>query len=343
MINSSLVENKEPLPFSKSTAQFELEISSTPNLENIQPHSGSLPKNFTNPNQSKTKPCSSGKIFSTQLLDNQIKDNMSFILENTLHLHTLFSGLTISPEDLIDSVIAMWVIINLPKRFKTTMEIWLGECKVEKTSPSLDDTWEVLRKFLQQDENNHNPNNQALIASKANSNSKQHHQQKRKPEGDYPKCAPGWHNPLTRHEKSECNFLKRDKNKKRGQKPMKSLMTSTNKPDYNSIILDSGATTSMFTNPKLFTKIAKLTQTIELADGSTILASGTGTVRIKLSPCFLDLSDCLLVENLSYNLISLGQILKPNYKLTSNKNKAFQVLDQNNDLIIKGSFKCGNF
>ncbi|MBW0545924.1 hypothetical protein O181_085639 [Austropuccinia psidii MF-1] len=99
----------------------------------------------------------------------------------------------------------------------------------------------------------------------------------------------------------------------------------------------------MFNNPKLFIKISKLTQTIELADRSTILASGTGTVRIKLSHCFLDLSNCLLVENLLYNLISLGKILKPNYKLTTNKNKAFQVLDQNNNLIIKGSFKCGNF
>ncbi|MBW0557848.1 hypothetical protein O181_097563 [Austropuccinia psidii MF-1] len=95
----------------------------------------------------------------------------------------------------------------------------------------------------------------------------------------------------------------------------------------------------MFNNPKVFTNISKLTQTIELADGSTILASGTGTVWIKLSHCLLDLSDCLLVENLLYNLISLGQILKPNYKLTSYKNKTFQVLDQND----KGSFKGGNF
>ncbi|MBW0561476.1 hypothetical protein O181_101191 [Austropuccinia psidii MF-1] len=99
----------------------------------------------------------------------------------------------------------------------------------------------------------------------------------------------------------------------------------------------------MFNNPKVFTNISKLTQNIELADGSTILASRSGTVRIELSHCLLDLSDCLLVENLSYNLISLGQILKPNYKLTSYENKTFQVLDQNDNLIIKGSFKGGNF
>ncbi|MBW0489260.1 hypothetical protein O181_028975 [Austropuccinia psidii MF-1] len=92
---------------------------------------------------------------------------MSFILENTPHLQTLFSGLTISPESLIDSVIAMWVIINLPDRFKTKMEVWLGKCKVEKKSPSLDDTWEVIRKFLQHCENNNKHFSQALLASKS--------------------------------------------------------------------------------------------------------------------------------------------------------------------------------
>ncbi|MBW0530775.1 hypothetical protein O181_070490 [Austropuccinia psidii MF-1] len=186
-----------------------------------------------------------------------------------LHLRTLFSSLTISPEDVIDSIIAMWVIINLPERFKMAIE------------------------------SNTNPNNQTLIASKPNSNSYPNQQQKRKSDGDYPRCAPRWHNPLTRHDKSECNILIGDKNTTRNQKPIKSLIESTNKLNHNSIILDSGATTSMFNNPKIFTKISKLTQTIELADGSTILASGTGTVQIRLSHYFLDISDCLLVENLS--------------------------------------------
>ncbi|MBW0567209.1 hypothetical protein O181_106924 [Austropuccinia psidii MF-1] len=93
------------------------------------------------------------KIFSTQLNDEHIRANMLTILENTLHLRNLFSGLTTSPKDLIDSVIAMWVIINLPERFKTTMEVWLVKCEVENKHPSLDDTWEVMRKFLQRNEN----------------------------------------------------------------------------------------------------------------------------------------------------------------------------------------------
>ncbi|MBW0497077.1 hypothetical protein O181_036792 [Austropuccinia psidii MF-1] len=93
---------------------------------------------------------------------------MSFILENTLHLRTLFSGLTISPESLIDSVIAVGVIIILPNRFKTTMEVWLGECEVEKTYPSLDDIWEVIKKFLRHCENNNKHSNQTILASKNN-------------------------------------------------------------------------------------------------------------------------------------------------------------------------------
>ncbi|MBW0497539.1 hypothetical protein O181_037254 [Austropuccinia psidii MF-1] len=167
----------------------------------------------------------------------------------------------------------MWVIINLPERFKTTMGVWLGKCKVEKKSPSLDDTWGVIRKFFQKSENNNNPKDQELIASEANSKIKQNQQQKRKTDGDYPRCAPRLHNPLTRHNNSECNFLKADKSAKRGKKPIKFLIVSTIKLNYNSIILDSGATTSMSNNPKIFTIISKLTQTKELAKGSTILAS----------------------------------------------------------------------
>ncbi|MBW0511822.1 hypothetical protein O181_051537 [Austropuccinia psidii MF-1] len=133
------------------------------------------------------------KIFSTHLIAENIKETMSFILENTLHLRTLFSGLTISPESLIDSVIATWVLINLPDRFKTTMEVWLGKCEVEKKSPSLDYTWEVIRKFLQRCKNNNEHSNQALLASKNNNTN--NNRNKKRQDGDYPKCSPGWHNP----------------------------------------------------------------------------------------------------------------------------------------------------
>ncbi|MBW0510060.1 hypothetical protein O181_049775 [Austropuccinia psidii MF-1] len=218
------------------------------------------------------------KIFSTHLIDKNIKEAMSFILENTLHLQTLFSGLTISPESLIDSVIAMWVIINLPNRFKTAMEVWLGKCKVENKSPTLDDTWEVIRKFLQCCQNNNKHSNQVLLASKNNNTN--NNQNKKGQDGNYPKCSPGWHNPLTKHKESDCNFLKVDKNGLSSKKPIRSLVASTGKHGSKSIILDSGATTSMFNDPKVFTNITQLTQQIELAKGSTIQASVTRTVQI---------------------------------------------------------------
>ncbi|MBW0469792.1 hypothetical protein O181_009507 [Austropuccinia psidii MF-1] len=130
---------------------------------------------------------------------------MSTILENTLHLRTLFCRLKISPKDLIDSIIAMWVVINIPERFKTTMEVWLGKCKVEKKSPSLDNTWEVIRKFLQCNENGSDQTNQALatLKNQKQENNNLQNQNKRRQDRGYPKWAPGWHNPLTKHDKSK--------------------------------------------------------------------------------------------------------------------------------------------
>ncbi|MBW0549187.1 hypothetical protein O181_088902 [Austropuccinia psidii MF-1] len=96
-----------------------------------------LAQEFYKPKSIQNQTSYLNKIFSMHLIDENIKEAISLILENTLHLLTLFSGLTISPENLIASFIAMWVIINLPDRFKTTMEVWLGKCEVENKSPSL--------------------------------------------------------------------------------------------------------------------------------------------------------------------------------------------------------------
>ncbi|MBW0480890.1 hypothetical protein O181_020605 [Austropuccinia psidii MF-1] len=99
----------------------------------------------------------------------------------------------------------------------------------------------------------------------------------------------------------------------------------------------------MFNNPEIFTNRTQLTQKIELANGSTIQASGTGTVQIKLPHCILNLSNCLLVKNLSYNLISLGTIMKPNYKSLTHDKNPFELVDPNNDIIPNGTFTSGNF
>ncbi|MBW0469789.1 hypothetical protein O181_009504 [Austropuccinia psidii MF-1] len=94
----------------------------------------------------------------------------------------------------------------------------------------------------------------------------------------------------------------------------------------------------MFNNLDLFTNSTPNTQTIKLADGSTIHSAGTGTVKIELPHCFLELKNCLLVKSLAYNLISLGAIMNPNFKITTNKNKTFNSRDQNNNLTLNGTY-----
>ncbi|MBW0466023.1 hypothetical protein O181_005738 [Austropuccinia psidii MF-1] len=240
------------------------------------------------------------KIFSTQFADNQIKEVMSSILENTQQLRSLFSGLTIPPEDLIDSVIAI---------------------------------------FLQRQEGNKNEQpNQALGSSRNKPNKNQ--QYSKKEENDYARCLPGWHNPLTKHNESDCNFLKLDKNK---NKPIKSLAVSSTRIPSNQIILDSGATNSMFNNPALFINLTKTHQNVELADGSTILATGFGNVQVELTHCYLQLKNFLLVKSLAYNLVSLGSIMKPKYKIITLDNKYFYLMDDNNELILNRTYQAGSF
>ncbi|MBW0541300.1 hypothetical protein O181_081015 [Austropuccinia psidii MF-1] len=250
------------------------------------------------------------KIFSTQFADDQIKEVMSSIPENTQQLHSLFSGLTIPPEDLISSVIAMWVIINLPERFKITME----------------------------EGNSNEQPNQALGASR--NKPKKNQQYPKKEENDYPRCSPGWHNPLTEHNKSHCNFLKPNKNR---NKPIKSLAVSSTRMPSNQIILDSGATTSMFNNPALFINLTKKHQKVELADGSTILATGFGNFQVELPHCYLQLKNCLLVKSLAYNLVSVGSIMKPKYKITTLNSNYFNLTDDNGELILSVTYQAGNF
>ncbi|MBW0468182.1 hypothetical protein O181_007897 [Austropuccinia psidii MF-1] len=99
----------------------------------------------------------------------------------------------------------------------------------------------------------------------------------------------------------------------------------------------------MFNNPSLFTSFTPRTQTIKLADGSTIHATGIGTIKLELHHCFLELKNCLLVKSLAYNLISLGAIMKPNFKIITKENKTFNLLNQNNELILNGTYNTGNF
>ncbi|MBW0573926.1 hypothetical protein O181_113641 [Austropuccinia psidii MF-1] len=212
----------------------------------------------------------------------------------------------------------MWVIINLPERLKTTMEVWLGKCEVEKKTPSIDETWEVIRKFLQQQEGNRNEKpNQAVGASRNEPNKNQQSPRRKK-----------------------TTILDAHLNR---NKPIKSLAVSSTRIPSNQIILDSGATTSMFNNPALFINLTKKHQNVELTDGSTILATGFGNVQVELPHCYLQLKKCLLFKSLAHNLVSLGSIMKPKNKITTLNNNYFNLIDNNDELILSGAYQAGNF
>ncbi|MBW0554204.1 hypothetical protein O181_093919 [Austropuccinia psidii MF-1] len=109
----------------------------------------------------------------------------------------------------------MWVIIHLPERFKTTMEVCPRKCAVKKKYPSLNDTWEAMRKFLKHNKNGIDQTNQApaTLNNKRKDNNSSQNETKIRKDGDYPKCAPGWQNSLIKPDESGFNYLKLDKSK----------------------------------------------------------------------------------------------------------------------------------
>ncbi|MBW0535660.1 hypothetical protein O181_075375 [Austropuccinia psidii MF-1] len=109
-----------------------------------------------------------------------------------------------------------------------------------------------------------------MTKKKEKSNSKPH----LKP--NYPTCRPRYHNPLTKHSEAECQNLKLGK-------PTTSLLCSMNQKDKNFILLDSGASNSMFNVKKRFISFVPKEEEVILADGSSIKSLRSGTICIELS------------------------------------------------------------
>jgi hypothetical protein len=133
----------------------------------------------------------------------------------------------------------MWVLFNLPSEFSSIGQLLLKKCQINKKTLSLKALVEDVRNYLQR-------NNEAQEANKALAAFKK---QQKKPY-DGPKCSPGFHNPKTVHPESECSFLQGSKS----EKPTKALHASQAK-QLSEIILDSGATTSMFNNICFFSSL----------------------------------------------------------------------------------------
>ncbi|MBW0463112.1 hypothetical protein O181_002827 [Austropuccinia psidii MF-1] len=132
------------------------------------------------------------RIFSTPLSEGNLTIGIEKIQELTRNLCSLINDQAVKPSILLDSVVSLWVIINLPSEYKLIGEIWLKECRIEKRTPSLDETIEEVRSAIQRNEENQEK--QAFITKKKERSDSEPHQ---KP--NYPTCKPGYHNPLTKH------------------------------------------------------------------------------------------------------------------------------------------------
>ncbi|MBW0465493.1 hypothetical protein O181_005208 [Austropuccinia psidii MF-1] len=154
---------------------------------------------------------------------------------------------------------------------------------------------------------------------------------------NYPTCKPGYHNPLTKHSEAECQNLKLGK-------PATALLCGMNQQDRNSIVLDSGASNSMFNDKKHFISFTPKEEEVILANGSSIKSLGSGTIRIELYHYFLKTNNCLLIPQLAINLLSINTFIAANYSVTKGISaKSFVVTSKANKVIINGSFESGNF
>ncbi|MBW0579998.1 hypothetical protein O181_119713 [Austropuccinia psidii MF-1] len=154
---------------------------------------------------------------------------------------------------------------------------------------------------------------------------------------NYPTCRPGYHNPLTKHSKAECQNLKLGK-------PTTALLCGMNQQDKSSIVLDSRASNSMFNNKKHFISFVPKEEEVILSNGSSIKSLGSGTIHIELSHCFLKINNCLLIPQLEINFLSMNTFIPENYSVTKGiSTKSFVVASKDNKIIIDGSFESGNF
>ncbi|MBW0533970.1 hypothetical protein O181_073685 [Austropuccinia psidii MF-1] len=88
----------------------------------------------------------------------------------------------------------MWVIRNLPDKYKAIGELWLKKCEIEKATPLLKDTIEELHAYIIQTEDN-------AATKKALSAQQNKNQNKNKTTN---RCSNTFHNPLAQHSKEDC-------------------------------------------------------------------------------------------------------------------------------------------
>ncbi|MBW0544655.1 hypothetical protein O181_084370 [Austropuccinia psidii MF-1] len=271
------------------------------------------------------------EIFSFDLSSGQIDTNIKEIMTVTQNLCSLIDDNKTKPSSLIDSMIAMWVIINLPPHLKLIGEIFLQNYNGDKNPPSLKHLWEEFRLYTQRQNHKTNNNASALVSIQGNpsNNSTNPNFPRQNQPKNFPRCAPGWHNPLTKHKEEDCSYLKT-----KNSKPTMALNTQGVPPNNSVIILDSGATDSMFNQLSYFIDFTESPRAIVLANGSQITAKGIGTVKIELPHSHLKIKNTLYCPELSNCLISMGALLKNHYILQPLNNDKFQIINQSNKVLF---------
>jgi hypothetical protein len=267
----------------------------------------------------------------TVLTSDKLKANLTTLYENLRILCSLIDDKKTKPPTLLDSVIATWAIINLPDNFKMAGELIIKNCKIEKATPSLKQTIEELRLYIQQ-----NKSSQEAATSCALAASRQPFSN---PDG--PKCLNGKHNPLTRHKESECNQLKY-KYKTQSTEKIEKVLLSAFSINSGELIFNSGASSPMFNSPHFFTELQEHNDQVFQADGSSLQVTGIGTVRLDLPFMVLHLQNVLLVPKLSSNLISQSTFLQSGHIIRASRVDGFAVVDDQNRTVLDGSYASGN-
>ncbi|MBW0581001.1 hypothetical protein O181_120716 [Austropuccinia psidii MF-1] len=80
----------------------------------------------------------------------KLEEALNKLHENTQQLCSLINDKTVKPSTLLDSIVAIWTIQNLPEDYKTIGELWLEKCEIEKVTPSLKATIEELHAYIVQ-------------------------------------------------------------------------------------------------------------------------------------------------------------------------------------------------
>ncbi|MBW0466405.1 hypothetical protein O181_006120 [Austropuccinia psidii MF-1] len=100
--------------------------------------------NFDQPKNIQSQTIYLSRIFTPFLPKEKIREGLNKLLEKTRTLCSLIDDNGVTPSSLLNSVLAMWKIINIQNDYKTIGELELKKCKIGERTPSLKDTMEEI-------------------------------------------------------------------------------------------------------------------------------------------------------------------------------------------------------